>query len=120
MKQSLAALILAAAVLGTACTPGLYKRNVEAQITGPATLAVGATAQLTGVLQYSDGTSLTVGPPLVGALVWQSSDTALATVSTSGVLTGRAPGTVTITATPSGGTGTGRLTAGTLRVTITQ
>ena len=44
------------------------------------------------------------------AIAWSTSSTAIATVSQSGVVTGVAPGTATITATSEGKTGTAAMT----------
>ena len=58
---------------------------------------VGQTVQLTATLRDADGSVLT------GRVVtWASSDPAVATVSSSGVASGKAVGTVTITATREG------------------
>lgn len=58
---------------------------------------VGATLQLTATLHDS------VGATLSGrAITWTSSDTSIATIDSTGLITGRAPGPVTITATAEG------------------
>ncbi|WP_342058627.1 beta strand repeat-containing protein [Aeromonas sp. OTU364] len=57
------------------------------------TLAAGTKAQLTAVASYSDGSSQNI-TPLVS---WSSSDSDVATVSTSGEVTAVAPGTAVIT-----------------------
>ncbi len=63
----------------------------------PAQLSVdsGATAQLTALVSPSDATN--------AAVTWQSSDTTVATVSTSGEVTGVGAGTATITVTTADG-----------------
>ena len=66
-----------------------------------ATVSVGQTAQLTATPRDASGT------PLSGrALTWSSSDTTIARVSGSGVVTAVATGSATITATSEGQSGT--------------
>ncbi len=72
------------------------------------TLAAGTKAQLTAVASYSDGSSQNI-TPLVS---WSSSDSDVATVSTSGEVTAVAPGTAVITGSFGGQTST-------LTVTVT-
>jgi uncharacterized protein YjdB len=70
----------------------------------PASVQVGSTVQLTATPNDGSGT------PLTGRVVnWTSSDTLIATVSGSGLVTGRAPGSATITATSEGKSGTSAL-----------
>src|SRR6266516_2358857 len=70
-----------------------------------ASLQVSATRQFTAVTKDSTGNTLT------GRVVtWASSNTAVATVSTSGVVSGMASGPATITATSEGQSGTTALT----------
>ncbi len=69
------------------------------------TEVVGGTAQLTAALKDS------VGNPLTGRTVtWASSNTTVATVSSSGLVTGRAAGSATITATSEGKVGSSSVT----------
>ena len=71
----------------------------------PASVQVGSTVQLTASPTDANGT------PLTGRVVtWTSSDTVIATVSGKGLVTGRAPGSATITATSEGKSGTSALT----------
>ncbi|MNG93607.1 Bacterial Ig-like domain (group 2) [compost metagenome] len=72
------------------------------------TLAAGTKAQLTAVASYSDGSSQNI-TPLVS---WSSSDSDVATISTSGEVTAVAPGTAVITGSFGGQTST-------LTVTVT-
>lgn len=72
------------------------------------TLAAGTKAQLTAVASYSDGSSQNI-TPLVS---WSSSDSDVATVSTSGEVTAVSPGTAVIT-----GSFAGQIS--TLTVTVT-
>jgi hypothetical protein len=119
MPRLLTLLFVAASL---ACTPGLYKRDVTATVTGPAKVAVGESVLLAATLEYSDGSSWGPSPSVNASVAWASSDTARASVDAStGRVTGVAPGEVTITATPSATTtGTGRRLAGTLRLTVTE
>lgn len=64
-----------------------------------ATVNVGMTATVTATASYSDGTTAEITP------TWASDDILVATVSTSGVVTGVAKGTATITATADGQNG---------------
>src|SRR4029077_18136350 len=67
--------------------------------------SVGATVQLTATLKDA------LGNPLSGRVVtWSSSNPAVATVSASGLVTGVAAGSATITATSEGKSGTSALT----------
>uniref|UniRef100_UPI0025E2E43E Ig-like domain-containing protein n=1 Tax=Treponema sp. TaxID=166 RepID=UPI0025E2E43E len=67
-------------------------------ISGSGSLLVGSTTNLTASVSPSDATDSTV--------TWTSSNTSVATVSSSGVVTGVSAGTVTITATAGGVSGT--------------
>ena len=74
-------------------------------------ILVGATLPLTATPKDSNGT------PLTGRTVtWVSSNTAVATVSTSGLVTGVAAGSATITATSEGKNGTSAITVTTVPV----
>ncbi|MGY4025405.1 beta strand repeat-containing protein [Aeromonas rivuli] len=77
--------------------------------TSPLTLAAGLTGQLAATGSYSDGSSQNV----TTSVNWSSSNTAVATVSPSGLVTAVAPGTATITGTLNGETAT-------LPVTVTS
>lgn len=65
-----------------------------------ASVQVGATTTLTATAKDASGTVVTTAP-----ITWNSSNTSVATVSGSGVVTGRAVGTATISATSGGRTG---------------
>ncbi|MBD8655144.1 DUF3494 domain-containing protein [Oxalobacteraceae sp. CFBP 13730] len=69
-------------------------------------LAVGATAQLTALAGYSDGSIVDV----TGASTYVSASTAQVAVAASGVITGVAPGTSVITASFGGRTATASAT----------
>jgi hypothetical protein len=101
----------------TAC--GEYGRDVTAQVTGPASVRVGEVIQLAVTLMYSDGTSNPLEPSLISEVIFHSSNTSVLTVSEAGEVRGIAPGTATVTATPSvTTTGTGKRTAGTIAITV--
>src|SRR5947208_393569 len=69
------------------------------------TVAVGQTVQLTATPRDASGN------PLTGrAISWSSSDNTIATVSSSGLVTGVVAGAVTITATSEGQSGTSAIT----------
>ena len=70
-----------------------------------ASVAVAQTVQLTAVLKDANGNTLTGR-----TVTWTSSNTAVATVSSSGLVTGVAVGSATITATSEGKTGQGTVT----------
>jgi uncharacterized protein YjdB len=70
-----------------------------------------ATTRITGTTQLTAVTEDSVGGVLTGRTVtWGSSDPTVATVSSSGLVTGVAVGTVTITATSEGKNGTSAIT----------
>ena len=75
---------------------------------GPSTaqVAAGLTLQFTATGTYSDGTQKDIS----STVTWTSSDTTKATISASGLVTGVAAGSSTITATTSGVSGTDPLT----------
>ena len=79
----------------------------------PSTVSVaeGATTTLTATVKDAQGNTLAGR-----ALTWSSDDAAVATVSSSGVVTGISPGTATITATAAGGTAP----SGSSTVTVTM
>jgi Big-like domain-containing protein len=70
-----------------------------------AAITVGATQQVTATTKDSAGTTLT------GRVVtWASSNTSVATVSSSGLVTGQAAGSATVSATSEGKSGTASIT----------
>jgi hypothetical protein len=77
---------------------------VTSIITSPSSVDIrkGDTAQLSVTAQFDDGTSETV----TSSASYSSSNTTVATVSTGGLVTGKAIGTATITVTYSGKTAT--------------
>ncbi|WP_180344766.1 Ig-like domain-containing protein, partial [Aeromonas caviae] len=69
------------------------------QITPPSvSLAKGQTRQLTATATYSDNTTADV----TGSVAWLPADITTATVSTTGLLTGRVAGTTEVTASQNG------------------
>jgi len=74
-------------------------------VTGSAPV-VGATSQLAAAAVLSDGTTQDV----TSVATWQSSDTSLATVSSTGLVTGIAEGAVVVQAAYSGVTGSMSIT----------
>jgi alpha-tubulin suppressor-like RCC1 family protein len=107
-------LLLAAALLvGIACNdstspPTPAGSPTVASVTvalSPGTLLVGSTVQLTATTKDSAGNVLTGR-----AVTWASSDTAVATVSATGLVTGVAVGSAMITATAEGKNGTAAVT----------
>ena len=94
---------------GQSGTSALTVTNVPvASVTvSPATasITVGATTQLTATPKDANGTALTGR-----AVTWATSNAAVATVSASGLVTGVAVGSATITATSEGQSGTSAIT----------
>lgn len=79
--------------------------TAQVEVTAPAaSLQAGQTMQLAAVARNAAGTVLTGK-----AFTWQSNDAALASVSSSGMVTGRDAGTVTFTATETGSSRSGSL-----------
>jgi uncharacterized protein YjdB len=112
-SRRIAAAVLTAAVLA-GCSGGGTKRpevTLDAITVLPAdpTIARGGTKQFSATGIYADGSSV----PLTTGVVWASSDTAVATIGSSGLATGGAvatTGTTTISATFEGKTGQTTLT----------
>jgi uncharacterized protein YjdB len=94
------------AILGTTLPPAL-PTPVAAVTVSPASgsIAVG------GTQQFSALTTDQAGTPLAGRVVlWSTSSSSVATVSASGLVTGRAAGAATITATSEGKSGSASVT----------
>ena len=87
---------------GQSGTVSITVTTLTATVTGVSvsasatSLEVGATASVTAMVTYSDGTSAAVTP------TWTSSNTSVATASSSGTVTAVAAGTATITGTFDG------------------
>jgi hypothetical protein len=109
LAGALAALItlgLAVSCKGFFVNPTLTTITVVPQTPS---ISQGATQQMTATGTYQDGSTstLTGGTSCSGNTVcWSSSDTTIATISTTGVLTGVAQGTSTISAASGAVTGT--------------
>jgi uncharacterized protein YjdB len=76
-------------------TVGPSKATITAIVVGGSAPSTGATSQFTATAVYSDGSSVDV----TSLASWTSSNSAVATVSSGGVVTGVAPGAATISAT---------------------
>lgn len=109
MRVCRAPFLLLVALPVTACggEPSALPPPVAIVAVSPAsdTLAPGSTLQLTATARDSFGNTL-IGRPVA----WSSSDTTLARVSTTGLVSGRSPGLVSIAATAEGVTGTAAIT----------
>ena len=81
---------------------------------GSATVGVGGTSALESTVNDQNGNAMTGQ-----TVTWSSSNTAAATVSSSGVVTGVAAGSATITATSSGRTGTSTITVTAVPLVVT-
>ena len=77
----------------------------------PLTITVGQTSQLVATALDTNNNTVTGRP-----VTWTSDNTAIATVSSSGLLTAVAPGTATISATVDGKTGTAAITVSSVPV----
>ncbi|HEX6322359.1 MAG TPA: Ig-like domain-containing protein [Vicinamibacterales bacterium] len=115
--KTIRTVLLAAVIAGAGCK-SIYDRDVTAVVTGPATVKVGETVVLQATLEYSRGAAEIIGPSTAGLVMWSSSDVAIARVDVFGGVTGVAPGSVTITATPAPGNVDGTRTAGTHAMTV--
>src|SRR2546429_9864210 len=96
------------AIVAPATTVTSGNVPVAAVTVSPAStsVAVGATVQLAAVTRDSAGNTLTGR-----TVTWTISNSAVATIATSGLVTGVATGTVTITATSEGQSGTAAVSA---------
>ncbi|MGA2571186.1 MAG: Ig-like domain-containing protein [Terracidiphilus sp.] len=79
-------------------------------------VAIGKTAQFTATGVYGHGTHPSTSQDLTSSVTWTSSVPSVATIDSSGLATGVAAGTTTITASISGFTG---LTSATATLTVT-
>lgn len=70
-------------------------------VSGAAAITPGASVQLSAVVRDANGATLTDR-----SIIWGTTNTGVATVSVNGLVTGVAPGTVTISASSEGRTGT--------------
>lgn len=87
---------LACATLLTLSFTGCVNATLKSIAVTPETpsVQVGKTQQMTATGTYSDGSTKTI----TSTVDWTSSDTSEASVSSTGLVTGVAPGTVTVTA----------------------
>jgi len=94
-------------ITGTASLTVKAKTLTSLQVTPPtATIAYGTTQQFTATANYDDGTNEDVSK----TATWASADTAIATISATGLATAKAAGTTVITAAYNGQTGMASLT----------
>jgi len=93
--------------LGVGCS-GFFVDPVLTSITvgPPATINQGATVQESAIGTYNDGSTKALGT----GVQWSSSDSAAASVNTSGLVTGNSPGSATITAGFQATSGTSSIT----------
>jgi trimeric autotransporter adhesin len=99
-----ATLLLSA--VGVACSGFFVNPTLTSLAVGPtATLNQGATVQETAVGTYNDGSTNTVNN-----VQWSSSESTVASISTSGLVTANAPGSATITGASGATTGTATIT----------
>ena len=105
LVSALAAFLLF--VLGVGCS-GFFVDPVLTSITvGPtATINQGATVQESAIGTYNDGSTKVLG----SGVQWSSSTSTTASVNSSGLVTGNAPGTATITAGFQATSGTSSIT----------
>lgn len=97
---------LLAAAIGVGCSGFFVNPTLTSLAVGPtATINQGATVQETAVGTYNDGSTNTVSD-----VQWSSSTTTVASVNTSGLVTGNSPGTTTITGASGATTGTSTIT----------
>jgi len=106
----LLALVVLVALAGVSCRGFFVNPTLSSINVTPATgsVAVGATQQFTATGVNNDGTTGSLHN-----LVWSSSDTTVATISTGGLAKGVKAGTATITATEGTVSGSATLTVGT-------
>jgi trimeric autotransporter adhesin len=105
---ALAALMVGCGGGGSSPAPGSGPATLQSiEITpGAPSLPLGLTQQFKATGRYSDNSS----KDLTNSSTWSSSNTAAATISSSGIATAKGLGSTTITATYSGVTGTTTLT----------
>jgi hypothetical protein len=77
-------------------------RSITLNPAGPLTLAAGQTAQFQALGAYIQGTHAPVTMNITTSAKWTSSNTAVATVNASGLVTANSAGTTTITASATG------------------
>lgn len=82
--------------IGSGCTGFFVNPTLTTLTIGPTTPTIqqAATLQMAATGTYNDGSTQT----LTGTVLWSTSDPTIATISSTGLITGVAPGTATITA----------------------
>jgi len=104
-------LLLFAAVVG--CNGFFVNPTLTSIAVGPtATIQQNGTVQMSAVGTYNDGSTSSLSNVL-----WSTSDTSTATISTAGLVTGVAPGTATITGSSGTVSGTATITVALNNVT---
>jgi hypothetical protein len=104
-------LLLFATVLG--CNGFFVNPTLTSIAVGPtATINQGGTVQMNAVGTYNDGSTQSLG-----SVFWSSSETGVATISSSGLVTGVSPGTATITGASGTVSGTATVTVALSNVT---
>jgi trimeric autotransporter adhesin len=107
----LASLFLAA--FGAGCNGFFVNPTLTSLAVGPtATIQQNGTVQMSAVGTYSDGSTQSVS-----SVFWSSSDTSVATINTSGLVTGISPGDATITGASGTVSGTATVTVALSNVT---
>lgn len=102
-----------AGLTGSFTATGTAAPATQVAVTGETSLsALQATSQLTGQLQDA------FGNPVAGDVIWSTSDAAVATVSTAGLVTSVSNGSATITATAGALTGTATVTVAQIAATL--
>ena len=105
IAAAFAVLLLFAMAVG--CTGFFVNPTLTGLTVGPsATINQGQTVQMTAVGTYNDGSTKTLG----SGVYWNSSATNIASISTSGLVTGISPGTATINASSGAVTGSATVT----------
>src|SRR4051812_3772518 len=109
LRSAILALTFIAACSGDALAPLPTLARISVRL-NDASLSIGQSTQASAALIGSDGDSIVVQGDTVQ---WRSSNTAVALVSTLGVVRGVAPGSATITATANGVSGSTDLSVAT-------
>ena len=101
------ALILSALAAACGSSDSTSARLLEIQVTpASSTVSIGGAQQFSATGRYSDGAS----KDLVGSVTWTSLNSAVATITSGGLATGKAAGSSSIVATASSITGSATLT----------
>ncbi len=118
LLAALATLFLLAFAIG--CTGFFVNPTLTGVTVGPtATIQQGKTVQMTATGTYNDGSTKTI----TSGVFWSSGTTTVATVSSSGLVTGVGPGTSTITGSSGTFSGSATITvavSGITKITVTS